>query len=407
MKNQTLLSALIALSLLSSGCVTNVIPPKFGVKYTSFAAKVRMRGILLSGAKAAPVSPADVESRINAFVEAVDERVEPDVNRVLGDGARVLRLVRDKQGVSKADATSLFVAAVCMGFDDVVKTALDRGADVNGASPLDAIGRPAVLMALQYGTKCNDMSWLKDARLDVRDAFGRGVVHYAVKAGDAEALSALLAANCDATRPDGAGSTPLALAADLGYIEFVKALYPVSDPTVVGEDGMTPLLLAAARGRLDIVRFLWEKNAALLNMAATDEVGEFGVVELASRAAAQSADRKSAPLLEWVLGERKIKPTPRSVTERVAAGDVATLKTLVSHGGVLRNSVRKPDGTRVPGHLYVAVKNGDLPMVQYLVARGLDVNDSSVVDLVKEPGVDKEIAGFLRGNGLRAPSIRP
>lgn len=406
MKKRFLLPSLTALVALSSGCLSS---PKLSVEHTSFSAKIRIYRILAArdSGLAAPgaIAPTGIESRIQSFVEAIGDREEADVNRVLGDGARVLRLVHEKRSVSEEDATSLFVAAVYMGFDDVVDIALKRGADINKASPLDTLKRPAVLVALQYGTRCKDASWLKDARLDVRDAKGRGVVHYAVKAGDAESLAVLLASKCDATTPDGDGVTPLALAADLGYLEFVKALYPVSDAKIADKDHMTPLLRAAEHGRLDVVKYLFEQDASLLNMVAVDDVGEFGVVELASRAAAQAADRNASKLLEWVLRDRKIKPTPRSVTERVRAGDVATLKMLVAWGGVLRNSDRRYDGVRVPGHLTLAVRNNDLPMVRYLVSRGLDVNDSSVVDAVSD--ADGEVVDFLRENGLREPAIRP
>ena len=66
----------------------------------------------------------DFDARINAFVEAVSDRTEPDLNRILADGARVLRLRRAGAKVSKDDATALLVAAVYMGFDDVANLAL-------------------------------------------------------------------------------------------------------------------------------------------------------------------------------------------------------------------------------------------------------------------------------------------
>ena len=408
MKNRLLLPTLLALAALSSGCLTD--PSSVGVKHSSFMATVRIQTIRAAAqigpATPVEIAPADIESRINAFVEAIDDRTDPDVNRVLGDGARVLRLCRDQQRTTKEDATSLFVAAVYMGFDDVAAKAVALGADVNRPSRLDSLERPAILVALQYGTRCKDVAWLKNVSLDVRDAAGRGVIHYAVGAGNADALSVLLGAKCDATTPDKLGVTPLALASELGYLEMVKALFPVSDPAIVDEDGMTALLRAALRGRLDIVKFLHEKDRDLVKMVSEDDVGKFGVVELAARAAAQSTDRNSHKLLEWLLDDLKFKPTPRSVTERVVAGDVRTLKTLVSHGGVLLDSFLTNDGRRIPGHLAVAVRNKKPGMVRYLVSHGLDVNDPAVLDAVSDTG-DDEIAEFLRENGLRKSADQP
>ena len=265
----------------------------------------------------------DFDTRINAFVAAVSDRVEPDVNRVLGDGARVLRLLRAGAQVSASDATSLFVASIYMGFDDTAGRALSLGADINGHSPKDAFARPALLLALQYGWKGS---------------------------------AAELLASADRTVRDSDGVTPIVLAADLGYAGLVNALVPFSDVEKADKAGFTALLRAAQNGRTDIVRALVAAGAEL---GAKTGDGD-GALELAAKA-------NDPELLAYLLDEKKIAPTARVTTQLVIAGNVPTLQLMVEHGARLKDD-----------HLAVAVKQNDFPMVKYLVNRGMDVNAESV-----------------------------
>ncbi len=298
----------------------------------------------------------DFDTRINAFVAAVSDRVEPDVNRVLGDGARVLRLLRAGAQVSASDATSLFVASIYMGFDDTAGRALSLGADINGHSPKDAFARPALLLALQYGWKGSAAELLASADRTVRDARGQGAVHYAVRGCNGSALVDLLRLGIDAKRADSDGVTPIVLAADLGYAGLVNALVPFSDVEKADKAGFTALLRAAQNGRTDIVRALVAAGAEL---GAKTGDGD-GALELAAKA-------NDPELLAYLLDEKKIAPTARVTTQLVIAGNVPTLQLMVEHGARLKDD-----------HLAVAVKQNDFPMVKYLVNRGMDVNAESV-----------------------------
>ena len=298
----------------------------------------------------------DFDTRINAFVAAVSDRVEPDVNRVLGDGARVLRLLRAGANVSARDATSLFVASIYMGFDDTASRALSLGADINGHSPKDSLARPALLLALQYGWKGSAADLLSSADRTVRDARGQGSVHYAVRGCNGSALVDLLRLGIDAKRADSAGVTPIVLAADLGYAGLVNALVPFSELEKADKAGFTALLRAAQNGRTDIVRALVAAGAEL---GAKTSDGD-GALELAAKA-------NCPDLLAYLLDEKKIAPTARVTSQLVIAGNVPTLQLMVEHGARLKDD-----------HLAVAVNRSDFPMVKYLVNRGMDVNAESV-----------------------------
>ena len=355
-----------------------------------------MRKLALEMAERAAAA-VDFDARINAFVEAVSDRTEPDLNRILADGARVLRLRRAGAKVSKGDATALLVAAVYMGFDDVANLALVLGADVDGHAAKDELARPPLLLALQYGFKGQAATVLGKADRAARDARGDGAVHYAVRGGNGAALVDLLRARVDAKAPGAGGATPIVLAADLGYAGLVQALVPFSDLEKADDEGFTALLRAAQNGRLDIVRALVAADAKL---GAKTKEGD-GALELAAKANAPD-------LLAWLLDERKVAPTDRVVSQLVVAGNVPTLQLMVAHGA------RPQDA-----HLAVAVKRGDFPMVKYLVNQGMDVNAEVVKAVCRTPrepgegqnagpndgtyyGPDGEsIAAFLREQGQR------
>lgn len=321
----------------------------------------RFRTLALEMAERA-ASAVDFDARINGFVAAVSERTEPDVNRILGDGARILRLRRAGAHIGRDDATSLLAAAIYLGYDDVAALAIALDADINGAAAKDALRRPVILLAMQFGFKGRAATTLKDANRDARDANGDGALHYAVRGANGTALVDLLRAGIDARLPGANGATPIILAADLGYAGFVQALVPFSNLEQVDDGGFTALLRAVQNGRLDIVRNL---VAAGADLAAKTKDGD-GALELAAMA-------NASELLAWLLDEKKVEPTPRVVSQLVIAGNVPTLQVMVAHGARLLDA-----------HLAAAVKLGDFPMVKYLVNQGMDVNADVVKNICRE-----------------------
>ena len=339
----------------------------------------RLRKLALEMAERAAAA-VDFDARINGFIEAVSDRTEPDINRILGDGARILRLRRAGVQTDKGEATSLLAAAVYMGFDDVMNLAVTLGADINGFAAKDELKRPILLLAMQYGFKGRADNVLAKADRSAIDVRGDGALHYAVKGGNGTALVDLLRAGIDAKRPGANGMTPIVLAADIGYAGFVQALVPFSDLEKADDKGFTALLRAARSGRLDIVRNL---AAAGAKMDATNGEND-GVLELAAMANAPE-------LLNWLLDEKKITPTARVVGQLVKAGNVPTLQQMVAHGAKLADA-----------HLAAAIARGDFPMVRYLVSQGMDVNAPVVknAELPTDASGDS-IRAFLYDQGQR------
>ncbi|MBM9499904.1 ankyrin repeat domain-containing protein [Leptospira sp. 201903071] len=141
------------------------------------------------------------------------------------------------------------------------------------------------------------IDWLKD----YRDNYGSGVLSWAVKNLDLEAIELLLEAGADPDesnsrgetplltsldlgnedliktfleagadcgKKDFAGNTPLTKAVSTGNVEIVELVYaneePSPDPEERNGEGYTPLLLAVDLGHLSIVEYLLDQNADFL-----------------------------------------------------------------------------------------------------------------------------------------------
>jgi ankyrin repeat protein len=302
----------------------------------------------------------DFSSRETAFTAAISDRVEPAVNRMLGEGARVLRLYRIHGSITPAQATSLLLASIYMGFDDVSNLALAQGADIDGASEKDVDARTPYLLAIQYGFKGSAEKILAKADAARRDANGAGAVHYAVRAGDTDRLLALLGAGADARTPDRDGATPLMLAARLRNPAMATMLLADSDIDATDAKGRAAVHFSTAAADLRTLRALVAAGAATDRTTADGD----DLVTLACAA-------NSEEVLAFLLDENKRPVGERSVSWCVIHSKVLPLKTLVAHGGVLTDR-----------HLAAAVTHALPDMVRYLVEQGCDVNSPEVHNAV-------------------------
>jgi hypothetical protein len=333
-------------------------------------------------AAAAAMIADDIDSadRERAMLAAISEHTEPGINRVLGEGCRVLRLYRANGKVTPAQATSLFVAAVFMGFDDLMDLALALGADIDGASEKDPLGRPACLVALQYGFKGKATEVLSAADVARRDAKGGGAVHYAVRSGDEKVLLPLLQRRLDAKRADADGTTPLMLAVMRGNATMARMLLAVSDIDAADASGCTALHHAAAGGIPEIVKSLAGAGASVKAKTAEGDT----VLSLAVRS-------DSEELLKYLLDDLKVPADERAVSRCVIEGRLWPLKMLVAHGGQLTDK-----------HLAAAVKCGQFDTVKWLVERGCDVNAVVVHSVVSETEETMpNIKEYLESQGYR------
>lgn len=342
--------------------ISDAVARKLAEADAANAEALRKQVLAIAAQAAAEV---DFQARVRAFTEAIGENVEPGLNRILGDGARVLRLSRAGYDVTKTDATGLLLASVFMGFDDCANLALALGANVNGVSSKDPLARTPYLLMLQSGMKGNSLNILARADRSIRDADGFGAVHYAIRAGDAKLLFSMLEAGLDARTASNDGTTPLILAASLEQAPMVNALLAFSSINAVDAKGRTALLCAAECGSLPIVRTLLTAGADINAKSKTGrDGGEDGILEYAVLA-------NAGDMIDFLLDERHAPVTSRAVDYCVIDDKVMALAALVAHGATVSDK-----------HLAAAVKNGDLDMVKYLVSLGRDVNSSEVHGVV-------------------------
>ena len=132
-----------------------------------------------------------------------------------------------------------------------------RAAGVAGLSIADAAMR---------GDRADVLAMIKQGA-DVNAPQGDGVtaLHWAARHGDAELVTALVAAGATRARRRSFGSyTPLHLAAERGSAPIAKALLEAGAPVDARTNtGATPLMFAAAAGDIAAITTLLDKGAAV------------------------------------------------------------------------------------------------------------------------------------------------
>jgi hypothetical protein len=132
-----------------------------------------------------------------------------EMNAVLGNYARVLRLMKRGEVISANDATTLLVGATYLGQATMFKRALELKADVNAPASRDPRGRPALLVAIEKG-HTEFLRLIHDAKglQTVMDANGNTALHYAMKNGNL-AVARVLAKAVDVAAVNKKGETAL------------------------------------------------------------------------------------------------------------------------------------------------------------------------------------------------------
>lgn len=132
-----------------------------------------------------------------------------EMNAVLGNYARVLRLMKRGAAVSSEDATTLLVGATYLGQASMFKRAVELKADVNAPARRDPRARPALLVAIEKGNT-EFLRLIHEAKgvQTVTDANGNTALHYAMKNGNL-AVARVLAKAVDVTAVNNKGETAL------------------------------------------------------------------------------------------------------------------------------------------------------------------------------------------------------
>jgi uncharacterized protein len=139
--------------------------------------------------------------------------------------------------------------------------------------------------------------------IDTREAAtGEGALHIVTKARDLTWLAYLLSRGAKPDIRDGQGTTPLMIAAQLGFVEGAQALIKRGAMIdLANSGGETPLIRAVQVRDAAMVRLLLMSGA---NPNKTDSVAGLSARDYATR------DRRSAAILKIIEEIKPAKPKP-------------------------------------------------------------------------------------------------
>ena len=257
-----------------------------------------------------------------------------EMNAVLGNYARILRLMKRGAVVSMEDATTLLVGATYLGQVAMFKRALELKADVNAPALRDPRGRPAILVAIETG----NMEFLRlilaaNGLLTVTDADGNTVLHYAMKNGNL-AVARILAKSVDIAAVNKKGETALFTAVRRNQakpVEFLINLIEADDEDTTaskrrafvnlksqaGEDVFTAACRADAYMLLDLLYAIGAK----FDTSHLIEAGKSNNIAIAQWLVEHGADVNAEGVMAAAFGSPDDE-------------DTVTYKYLVREGGV-------------------------------------------------------------------------
>jgi ankyrin repeat protein len=189
---------------------------------------------------------------------------------------------RRKRLLAGIIAAALLGAPAAAQFSDSY-TFLKAVRDRDGAKVQEAVDQPSSTL------------------INTRDySTGEGALHIVVKRRDAAWLAFLLAKGAKPDVKDNDGNTPLAVAAQLGFVEGVQTLLDRGAGANVGNSrGETPLILAVHNRDMATVRYLLAGGA---NPLQPDRITGKSARDYAAE------DRRSAALLKMLDEAKPKKP---------------------------------------------------------------------------------------------------
>ena len=245
------------------------------------------------------------------------------MNALLGEYARTMRLLKLGKKIETEQATVMLLGGVYLDQTAVVTRALELGADANGKSARDPLGRTGVLIAIQSGHN----SFLKQladagAALDPVDADGDTALHYAVHRGNLSVLKVLLGKN-DVNKANKAGESALFIAVRKNQNALAAALTAAkADVKMKNAKGQTPMDVACLAGSRDVLDTLAKAGA------------EYGPAQLKIAAA-----KNRLAVAQWLIGMGVDVNAPGVMEATVCKTD--TQCYLVHQGGILKGCEMK------------------------------------------------------------------
>jgi ankyrin repeat protein len=270
----------------------------------------------------------------------------------------------------------------------------------------------------------------KEAKLELRDPFGRTALFTSVANGHSEVVQILLDEGADASTFIDSGLTAMGIAAYNGHIDIVKLLLDHRADASIRSRGRTPVNIAASSGQVDVVKLLLDRgvdasipsNSGWTPVNAAASNGHVDIVKLLldhgvdpsipsneGWTPVKSATHNGHIDIVKLLLDRGVDPsipnndgwTPVNIATH--NGHIDIVKLLLDRG--VDPSIPSNDGWTP---VNIAAKNGHIDIVKLLVDRGVDpsvpsndgwtpVNSaadnghSEVVKLLVDHGVDASV----------------
>jgi cytohesin len=274
--------------------------------------------------------------------------------------------------------TALYHAAEAGGLD-VVKSLLDKGADVNH---IDFLGNSPLHVAIKEGhTAVAKLLLERGATAEQADNFGTRPIHVAAHSGCAEVLAMLIERQAQLDPQTSLGYTPLAWAVVMEHVEAARTLLTKgAGPNIADRRGYTPLHHAAQRGSREIVDLLLAGhagvNAQTKNGRTPLDLAEDELRSVEEGRQAAGLGLPDAACLRRVIdglrkagGRNDRQLPPRTLHDAIRNANLAAAATLLRQGA----DPNACDGQGM-APLHRAVVNDDKAMVELLLAHGADPN---------------------------------
>jgi hypothetical protein len=188
-------------------------------------------------------------------LEYEGERGDKALGKLVADGNKEMATyyaVRSEVRDAKVDdqyggPSTTLVEALRLGYSEVAKCLIDRGADVNKAN---SHGETPLWWASSKG-HLEVVRALLDAKAEVNKAAngGQTPLYWASFYGHLEVVRALIDRGADVNKANSHGETPLWWASSKGHLEVVRALLDAkAEVNKADRNGMTPLYEAPTMG---------------------------------------------------------------------------------------------------------------------------------------------------------------
>lgn len=316
------------------------------------------------------LGPFDPDAAVALFTEAI-QTASPEVARIYGDAARVLRLMKRDVALGDEEKSALLVAAACLDRDELVRRMLTLGANANAVSRLDSDKVPALLWAVRMESDAAFAELLAgDANPEGMDAQGWTALMDAVRFGRERMVRMLLDRGVRVDAQDAQGRTALHLAAARGDTGVMRMLLEAGAPIdALNGEKESPCAVALKANCLNAVR--------LLVVAQCDLKAVPDALDLAVKT--KDVDTVKYVVETWKIADAAV--LTRGVARAAREGSCACVRYLVEVGGAVEDI-----------QLDLAVWSGNLETVKYFVERGCDVQKVRAT-------ATSEVEAYLKSQG--------